>query len=58
MRKGSFGHVNVPVDLWYSTDHEWVRKLDDGSHSTNSFCCNSLYYYVVKIGKEDLRGFP
>ena len=30
LRKGSFGHVNVPVDLWYSTDHEWVRKLDDG----------------------------
>lgn len=30
MRKGSFGPVNVPVDLWYSTDHVWVRKFDDG----------------------------
>ena len=30
MRKGSFEPVNVPSDLRYSTDHEWVRKLDDG----------------------------
>ena len=30
MRKGSFEPVNVPSDLQYSTDHEWVRKLDDG----------------------------
>ena len=22
--------MNVPSDLRYSTDHEWVRKLDDG----------------------------
>ena len=21
--------MNVPSDLWYSTDHEWVRKLND-----------------------------
>ena len=30
MGKGSFEPVNVPSDLWYSTDHEWVRKLNDG----------------------------
>ena len=30
LRKGSFEPVNVPSDLRYSTDHEWVRKLDDG----------------------------
>ena len=28
--KGSFEPVNVPSDLWYSTDHEWIRKLNDG----------------------------
>ena len=28
--KGSFEPVNVPSDLRYSTDHQWVRKLDDG----------------------------
>ena len=22
--------MNVPSDLRYSTDHQWVRKLDDG----------------------------
>ena len=27
--KGSFEPVNVPSDLVYSTDHVWVRKLDD-----------------------------
>ena len=27
--KGSFEPVNVPSDLWYSTDHGWVRKLND-----------------------------
>ena len=27
--KGSFEPVNVPSVLWYSTDHEWVRKLND-----------------------------
>jgi glycine cleavage system H protein len=30
LRKGSFEPVNVPSDLRYSTDHEWVRKLNDG----------------------------
>ena len=27
--KGSFEPVNGPSDLWYSTDHEWVRKRND-----------------------------
>ena len=27
--KGSFEPVNIPADLRYSTDHVWVRKLDD-----------------------------